>query len=273
MCDPSSLMSAGMGAGTKMMDAMGRQKAAQQQDKANKDHAMMELFLMDQHLKTQARYRGQGEAAWGAALDDMSARSQIARQSQEEARLSKYLNEEGPAVLGAPVPGSLNNRWWEEQPVNGGGASLATYKNPAPTDQTIAPPPSNEGQFMFNTDIAGSKQGGDRFQTDLAAKIADASRGARKQINALARLSSYGGSFGGLGTNNPLIMQNSANAIDLWNNFRRGDMQVYNVEKQIPASQYQYKQSPLMSLSGLFGAGMKGMGGAAGGGLGGGGMF
>ncbi len=269
MCDPASLMSSGVGAGTKVMDAMGKQKAAQMQDQANKENAQRQLMLMAQHMNTQNAFRGQGEAAWGAALDDLSAGTQIARQTQEEARLAAYLNGDTQPLMNVPKVASLDGRYWEEQPVDTGpgGKGVATYTNAPKSDKTIAAAPSSEGGFNFDTAIAGSKQGGDVFQTDLAQKLAIASRSARKQINSLARLSSYGGSYGGQGTVNPLILQHSGNAIDLWNNFRKGDMAVWNAEKQIPATQYQYKQSPLTSLSGLFSQGMSGLGQASGGGM------
>lgn len=256
------------------MDAMGKQKAAQQQDQANKQNAMMQLMLMDQHLKTQDRFRGQGEGAWSAALDDLSAISQIGRQSQEEARLAAYLNEDAGPVIGAPNAPSLGIDYWNEHPTNSDAGGIQQYSDKPATNTALVKPPSTEGGFKFDPKIAGSKQGGQVFQQDLARKLATAARGARGQINALARLSSYGGSYGGLGTDNPLILQNSSNAINLWNNFRRGDLRVYEAEKAIPASQYTYKQSPLASLGGLFGKGMGGLGEAAGsGGADMGGMF
>ncbi len=264
MCDPSSLLGTVVGAGTKAADAFGRQKAAAQQDQANKDHAMMELFLMNQHLKRQDQLRGQGEGMWSAALDDMNAGSQIARQSQEEARLAAYLNGDTPAITGAKDPASLSIKWWNDQPVDGRNGGIQTYTNAPQTDKTIPAAPGTEGGFSFDPNISGSKQGGDYFQADLASKLARASRSARGQINALAKLASYGGSYGGLGTVNPLVLQNSADAIDFRNNFRRGDLAVWDAEKAIPASQYTYKQSPASSLAGLFGAGMKGMGQSAG---------
>jgi hypothetical protein len=267
MCDPSALTGA-MGAGTKVMDAMGRQKAAAKQDRANKDHAMFQLALMNQHLQRQGQLRGQGEAAWGAALDDMSAGTQIARQSQEEARLASYLNGDSPSIMGAKDPASMGNQWWNMQPVNGGGSSLASYSNAPTTDKTVVAPPSNQGSFSFDPGIAGSQQGGEVFQQDLARKLNQAAVGARSQINALARVNSYGNSYGGLGTVNPLILGNSASAIDFYNNFRRGDLSVYNVEKQIPGAQYTYKQSPAAGLGGALGGGMKSMGSMFGGGMG-----
>lgn len=264
MCDPGSLLGTVAGAGTKAADAFGRQKAAAQQDKANKDHAMMQLFLMDQHLKRQDALRGQGEGMWSAALDDMSAASQVARQSREEARLASYLNGDTPAISGATDPASLSIKWWNDQPVNFGSGGIAQYSNAPQTDKTITAAPSTEGGFSFDPNIAGSKQGGDYFQADLASKLARAARGARGQINALAKISSYGGSYGGLGTVNPLILQNSGDAIDFRNNMRRGDLAVWEAEKAIPATQYTYKASPASSLAGLFGAGMKGLGSSAG---------
>lgn len=271
MCDIGSIASAGLGAGTKVADAIGRQKAAQQQDRANKQNAFMQLYLMDQHLKNQDRMRGQGEGMWSAALDDLSAGTQIARQSQEESRLAAYLNGDTQAVMGAKDPASLGIRWWEDQPVSGGGTGIMSYTNAPKTDKTVVAPPTTDGGFSFDPNVAGSKVGGDVFQTDLASKLNRAARGARGQINALARLSSYGGSYGGLGTVNPLILQNSSDAINFRNNQRKGDLDVWRAESAIPAAQYQYKQSPLMALGGLLGSGAKGMGSAAG--MGGGGIF
>lgn len=264
MCDPASLLSTAVGAGTKAMDAFGKQKAAAQQDRANKDHAMMRLMLMDQHLKRQDALRGQGEGMWSAALDDMSAASQTARQSQEEARLASYLNGDTGAVAGAPRPASLDIKWWNDQPVDFKSGGIAQYTNAPQSDKTIAAAPGTGGGFSFDPNIAGSAQGGDIFQADLAGKLARAARSARGQINALAKLSSYGGSYGGLGTVNPLVLQNSGDAIDMRNNFRRGDLAVWQAEDAIPAAQYTYKASPASSLAGLFGAGMKSMGDTAG---------
>jgi hypothetical protein len=266
MCDPGSLLSTGVGAGTKVMDAMGRQKAAQQQDKANKDHTMMQLMLMAQHMNTQNAFRGQAEGAWSAALDDMGAASQIARQSQESRRLAAYLNGDTQPLMDVPRPASLDINTADTHKIDAGpgGKGIARYTDVAGADTAVAPMPTKEGGFSFSPAISGSHGGTAMFRSDLARKLNKAARGARGQINALADLSAYGGSYGGLGTVNPLIMQKSGQAIDMWNNFRRGDMSVYNVERQIPASQYQYKQSPAMGLAGLFGSGMKGMGEAAG---------
>ena len=272
MCDPGSLISAGVGAGTRLADGFGKQAAAQKQQEANKNHAMMQLMLMQQHLQNQNRMRGQSQGAWSAGLDDMGAASQIARQSQEEARLGAYLNGDTQPVFGSPQASSMGVRWWEEQPVNNKNG-LPSYSNAPPPNTTVVAPPANSGEgFSFDPGIAGSAQGGDVFQSDLARKLNTAAREARGQINSLARLSSYGGSYGGLGTVNPMILGNSANAIDMWNNFRRGDLRVYDVERQIPAAQYQYKSSPLMALGGLLGAGAKGLGSAAAG-FPGGGIF
>lgn len=273
MCDPGSLIGAGVGAGTKVMDAMGRQKAAQQQDQANKQHAMMQLYLMQQHMDTQNRLRGQAEGAWSAALDDMGAASQIARQSQESRRLAAYLNGDTQPLMDVPRPASLdiNTATTHAVDTGPGGKGIARYIDVPGADTAVAPPPTKEGGFSFDPAIQGSKGGTEMFRSDLARKLNMAARSARGQINALADLSAYGGSYGGLGTVNPLIMQKSGQAIDLFNNFRKGDMQVYNAEMAIPASQYQYKQSPLMGLSGLFGGGMKGMGESMG--SGGGGFF
>lgn len=264
MCDPGSLLSTAVGAGTKAMDLIGKQKAAQQQDQANKDHALFQLALMSQHLNRQDYLRMQGEGMWSAALGDMGAASQIGRQSQEEARLASYLNGDSNPVYGAPEAPSLGIKWWEGQPTQGGDRGLASFANAPPPNTTVTPPPTRDGGFSFDPNIAGAKQGGDVFQRDLAYKLNQAARGARGQINALARLSSYGNSYGGLGTMNPLILENSGNAIDFQNNFRRGDLAVYEVEKAIPARQYQYKQSPASALGGMLGAGAKGLGSAAG---------
>lgn len=267
MCDPGSLIGAGLGAGTKVADAMGRQRAAQQQDRANKENAMRQLFLMNQHLNQQDAFRRQGEGAWSGALDDLSAAAQISQQTHEAARLASYLNGDTQPITDVTQPSSLSVATWQDHPIDAGpgGKGIARYTDTPAANTSVAPPPSKNGGFSFDPNINGSTNGGNVFKADLARKLALASRDARGQINALANLSSYGGSYAGNGTLNPMILQNSARGIDMHNNFRRGDMNVWNVESQIPASQYQYKQSPLMGLSGLFGAGMKGLGSTAGG--------
>lgn len=274
MCGPAAgMMSSGIGMAGQMAGAMGQQAAARKQDQANKDHALYQLLLMNEQIKKQEANRRQGEAMWNATLNDMSAGASIARQTHEARRLASYLNGDSGPLENVYKPPSLGINWWEDQPTSGIHGGIHDYTNGKAPDMSVTPPPSTDGGFSFGTGIAGSKQGGGVFQADLAAKTARAARGARKEINALAGLSSYGGSYGGLGSVNPLLLQNSGNAIDFRNNLRKGDMQVYNVQRQIPATQYKYRQSPMAGLGGMVGKGMSSLGQSMGGGGGLGGIF
>jgi hypothetical protein len=91
----------------------------------------------------------------------------------------------------------------------------------------------------------------------------------RDRIKALGTMNSYGDSLMGLGTENPLAFQRSGWDINQANNFRKGSLQAFQVEKAIQPQQVQYRGSPLSMAMNAAGGLVSGLGNAAGGG----GMF
>jgi hypothetical protein len=111
--------------------------------------------------------------------------------------------------------------------------------------------------------LSGQQYGGDVFQSDLAKKLSDAAASAKQRIGALATVGSYGGSFGGLGTINPINQAASGAGIDLQNEKRRGSLAAYGTERAVDPQQIAYSNPIADVASGFLGAGMQGVGQAA----------
>lgn len=97
--------------------------------------------------------------------------------------------------------------------------------------------PTAEGSVSDHL-LSGQQRGSEVFNETLGARLADAAAKAKERIAALARLTSFGGSSGGL----PMMIQNAqqraANAIDLANNKRSGSLSAYGAEKAVNPVQY-----------------------------------
>lgn len=107
--------------------------------------------------------------------------------------------------------------------------------------------------------IASGK--GDPATVDLAKKISEATASARQRIGALARVSSYGGSSGGLDQLTREALRKSGGAIDMANTFRRSSLGAYNTEQAVEPVQVSYTGSPLADIfSGLAQVGSMGIG-------------
>ena len=87
--------------------------------------------------------------------------------------------------------------------------------------------------------LSGEQSGNQSFMDSLTSQVNQATAAARKRIGALATASSYGGSFGGLGTTVPIAFQQGGNDINLQNAMRQGDLKTYGVEQQVQPVQYQ----------------------------------
>jgi hypothetical protein len=72
------------------------------------------------------------------------------------------------------------------------------------------------------------------------SQINQATAQARQRIAALATASSYGGSFGGLGTTVPIALAQGGNAINLQNAIRQGDLKTYGVQQQVQPVNYTF---------------------------------
>jgi hypothetical protein len=124
--------------------------------------------------------------------------------------------------------------------------------------------------------LSGENTGNQSFMGSLTTQVNQATAAARKRIGALATASSYGGSFGGLGTTVPITLAQGGNDINLQNAIRQGDLKTYGVEQQVQPINYtvgpgtEAKMSLAKGLGSMAGslagfAGPRILGGAAGG--------
>jgi hypothetical protein len=113
--------------------------------------------------------------------------------------------------------------------------------------------------------LSGESTGNQTFMDSLTKQISQATSAARKRIAALATASSYGGSFGGLGTTTPIAFAQGGNDINLQNAIRQGNLKTYGVQQQVQPLQYTVGEGTIQqqgiakalgSIAGtLFGAG------------------
>jgi hypothetical protein len=216
-----------------MVDMMGRQKAQKQQQQNLDNWYMYQALQRNQEMMRQNALGIEANNARMTGLNDVGSLGQKATQSAEAVRLNDHL-QRGTSAAATPA-----------------------------SDASIG---ANTQQGMLT-----GQSGGDReFKSDLARRLNNRTQDAKGRIQALATMGSYGDSMGGLGTMNPLNFQKAGWGINQANNFRRGSLQAYGVEKQIQPQQVQYQGSPLaMGLQSIGGL-MSGMGKGGGGG---GGMF
>jgi hypothetical protein len=173
----------------------------------------------------QEDLRKEAEKAQQKGVQDLSGDSQVRRQQEEEARLSTYLQGQGDANA---------------------------------TPEADIGPQATADTAMFS----GQQDGDTVTKSDLAKKISEASSSAQQRIKSLAKVSSYGESFGGLGTENPLLQQEAGAGIDMANEFRRGSLGAFNVEKAVDPVQVSFTPSPMADIfSTALSLGSQGMGG------------
>jgi hypothetical protein len=89
-----------------------------------------------------------------------------------------------------------------------------------------------------NLTLSGEQSGNKGFMDSLTTQVNQATSAARQRIGALAKASSYGGSFGGLGTTVPIAFAQGGNDINLENAIRQGNLKTYGVEQQVQPLQY-----------------------------------
>jgi len=214
MCDPLSLGLTALGAVGSVGSSMAQAKVAKKQaNEVNTWTQQQKKFRQDEQGRQEDLRQG-AEQAQQQGLEQIAGDAQAKRQGEEEARLSDYLQGQGEA---SNVSGTA--------------------------------PVSMADKAMLSGQDTGEKD----FKNDLAKKISEASADAKQRIGALARVGSYGGSYGGLGTTNPLFQAEAGSAIDRQNEFRRGSLGAYNVERAITPVQETYEPSP---MAGVFDAAM-----------------
>lgn len=108
--------------------------------------------------------------------------------------------------------------------------------------------------------LSGQNFGGDNFQAELARRLSNAADQTRQRIGALATMSSYGNSFNGLGTNNPLELQRSGAIIDMNNQMRRNNLYAYQQWQNVPQPDRVYQPGFLSTAAKQVGGAMLGSG-------------
>lgn len=206
----SGLIGTGLQVGGSLMDMDGRRRAQRQQEQNLNNWYLYQAMIRNAEMQRQDQFRAQADASRMNVLNnDLSADAQKAKQAAEQTRLGTEYAK---------------------------GTSADTVALPA-SDATIA-------AGTQRTALTGQSGGGDEFRSDLARRLNNASAAARNRITALATMNSFGDSFKGLGTENPLALQRSGQDINMFNNFRRGSLSAYGVEKAIQPQQVQYNGSP-----------------------------
>jgi hypothetical protein len=123
-------------------------------------------------------------------------------------------------------------------------ARLATYLQ---GDQQQATPeaatPVSEADKNLLTSTSSST-----FRSDLAAAINNATKGARERMKSLAGISSYGESFGGMGTKAQEALQAGGRDINMFNEFRRGSLGAFGVESNVDPVEINQQPNPLASI-------------------------
>jgi hypothetical protein len=235
MCDPLSLSIASTVAGVAgtAANSMGAMNAQKKQQREVQAWQQEQKRFRDTEKLRQEEMRSGATKAQQEGLAKLSAAEQGKRQDAEEARLAAYLQgEDQTATTEAGTPLSVADKELTGQQSTGG-------------DEV--------------------------FQTELAKKINEATAGAKQRMASLAKVSSYGSSFGGLSTVNPLIQQAAGSAIDRQNEFRRGSLGAFGVERAIEPVQVTYTPSPLADIfSSALSFGAQGLGDKFGTGFGGG---
>jgi hypothetical protein len=228
VCDPVSLSIAStvIGAAGGVFNAVGASRAQKKQKQEYESWVAQQQNFRQAENVRQEEQRKQAEAAQQETAVKIGAENQKAAQTAEEARLKKQLVTD---------------------------AGIDAQKQAVPTsvaDASIANP-------QASADLSN--------KSDLARKMNEATADVRQRINALARVSSYGGSFGGLQNRVAEKLGKSASEIDRANEFRRGSLAAYGLEKSIDPVQVTYTPSPIADIfSSALSFGAQGLGNAAG---------
>lgn len=216
-----------------IMEMQGRQKAQRQQQENLNNWYLYQALIRNQEYMRQDAFRAQANASRENVLNnDVSSVAQKFKQGKEADRLSSAYAQGTSAAADAP------------------SASDASIR--AGTTRTA---------------LSGQSGGDTEFRSDLARRLNNGASRVRDRIKALATMNSYGDSFQGLGTENPLAFQRAGWDINQFNNYRKGSLQAYQVEKAIQPQQVQYQGSPAAMGMRAAGGFLSGLGGSGGGGM------
>lgn len=230
MCDPVtlSIMSTVVGAIGTAGSAMSAMSAQKKQAENVRIWQQEQRQMREAERIKQEGLHDEAEAARQKGVEALGAENQKTVQSEEEARLGKYLTGE------------------DQNPSQATGTAPVSIADKALTDvsQNAAP----------------------EYTSYLGKKINEATKASRERMKALATVQSYGGSYGGLATQNPLALAEAGGGIDQFNNARAGSLNIHQLEKQIPPAQVNATPSPMAALfSTALSLGSQGLGNIAGG--------
>lgn len=216
MCDPTVIAVASTVAGIAgtAANAFGAMSAANKQKEAYDQWAAQQHANRVAAAAKDEQDRQQADAARQQGLQQVGADAQKAQQATEQARLTQFLQGTGSQTT---------------DPSTGTSAPISV------TDASL----SGQGASTDPT-----------FKADLASKLNAAAAGAKQRIGALAAVSSYGGSQGGLDQFTSQALAKSGQGIDMANAFRKGDLGVLATQQAVNPEQITYQPSPLASISG-----------------------
>src|SRR4029077_15605499 len=86
--------------------------------------------------------------------------------------------------------------------------------------------------------LLGGARASTSISNDMASRVTNAAREAQGRIKALAGITSYGGGYQGMGSSASQALTDSAEGINLANNFRTGDTKTLGVTQAIQPVQY-----------------------------------
>ena len=227
------LAGTGMQVGGSIMEMNQRQKAQKQQQENLNNWYLYQALIRNQEYMRQDSFRSQANASRENVLNnDVSSVAQKAKQAVEADRLAGAYAKGTSAAADAPSASDASIRAGTQR-----GA------------------------------LAGQSGGDTEFRSDLARRLNNSASRVRDRIKALGTMNSYGDSFMGLGTENPLAFQRAGWDINRFNNFRKGSLQAFQVEKAIEPQQVQYRGSPGAMAMQAGGGFLSGLGKGGGGGI------
>jgi hypothetical protein len=121
--------------------------------------------------------------------------------------------------------------------------------NTALTPEQLAAQSSGDPNAIAGQLLSGQKNAAAPVKAAIGQQIASAAQDARSRIAALATLQSYGPSQFGLTNYTNTAFQQGNQGIDLYNNYRRGDLAAYSVAKNVEPIKYQSTPSPFGSIA------------------------
>lgn len=165
--------------------------------------------------------QNQANAAWVAyqtRIHNEQAQAEDEARNKATAAQQDTLNKISPTA-------QVQQQGTEQQRLN----TLYTQAGPGTGEN-----PSDPSSML----LSGESSGNQNFMDNLTTQVNQATAAARKRIAGLATASSYGGSFGGLGTTVPITLAQGGNEINLQNAIRQGNLKTYGVEQQVQPIQY-----------------------------------